>query len=271
MTKKIGQLMSGYPRITGPVSDTVIHTDEQGLDCGAAWIPVDDGEIPAYYAKPDYAKPESGDSFPVILFIQEVFGCDDYLQDTCRRAAKEGFFAVAVELYVRQGEPGKAEDRESLFRIVGSVPDEQVMADLDAAAAWAGNQGGDTQRLYCTGFCWGGRMVWLYAAHNPRLKAGVAWYGRLEGDRTERQPAFPIDLVDELKAPVLGLYGEKDQGIPMDSVERMQRSLAADRPDSSIHVYQNAPHAFHADYRPSYVEADALDGWRRMLDWFASR
>lgn len=255
--------MSGHPVITGPVCDTLIHTDSKDLEVGPTWIAVEDGEMPAYFAKPRGAK-----AAPVLLVIQEVFGCDEYLQDTCRRAAKEGFLAIAVELYARQGEPGKAEDRESLFRIVGSVPDTQVMGDLDAAVNWASENGGDTEKLSCTGFCWGGRIVWLYAAHNPSLKAGVAWYGRLEGQKSDRQPAYPIDLASKLNSPILGLYGEKDEGIPLESIDRMREALKEAGGTSEIIVYPGAPHAFHADYRPSFVDEDARDGWQKMLAWF---
>lgn len=265
-----GKLMTGYPVITGPVSDTVIHTSAENIDCGSTWISVSDvdgenEEIPAYFAKP-----EGAGQFPILLVIQEVFGCDDYLQDTCRRAAKEGLFAVAVELYARQGEPGKAKDRESLFSIVGSAADSQVMGDLDAATSWAVNNGGNASKLSCTGFCWGGRIAWLYAAHNPELKAGVAWYGRLEGETSANQPAYPLDLAADLKAPVLGLYGENDEGIPLASVDKMKAALEEVNEASKIIVYPNAPHAFHADYRPSFVAEAAEDGWQKLLDWLSA-
>jgi carboxymethylenebutenolidase len=200
--------------------------------------------------------------------VQEVFGCDDYLKDTCRRLAKRGYQAIAPELYARQGEPGEATSREELFKIVGRVSDAQVAGDLDACAAWAERNDGDPTRLGVTGFCWGGRAVWLYAAHNPKLKAGVAWYGRLTGEATELQPKYPIDVAADLKAPVLGLYGGKDQGIPLADVEKMRAALAAAKQPSEFVVYPDAQHAFHADYRPSYSAAAANDGWAKCLAWF---
>jgi carboxymethylenebutenolidase len=262
VSNQIGRLMSGFAKITPPNEATLIHTSDDGLTAGAVWVPVADGEIPAYRAKP-----QGPGLHPVLLLVQEVFGCDDYLQDTCRRAADAGLYAIAPELYVRQGEVGAVESREGLFDIVSAVPDAQVMSDLDAAAAFAATDDGDASRLAVTGFCWGGRIVWLYAAHNPNLKAGIAWYGRIVGDPSDRQPAHPIDVAAKLNAPVLGLYGAEDQGIPLDTVERMKAALAEAGNSSEFVVYDGAPHAFHADYRPSYVEADAKDGWRRLLSW----
>ena len=256
---RIGRLMKGFPRMIPPVEATLVHTDATGLTAGEVWIPVADGELPAYRAEPAQGGPH-----PVMLVVQEVFGCDDYLKDTCRRLAKRGYQAIAPELYAREGEPGEAQSREDLFKIVGRVRDEQVMADLDAAVAWAERNGGDSARLGITGFCWGGRAVWLYAAHSPKLRAGVAWYGRLVGDPPAKHP---IDVAGALRAPVLGLYGGADQGIPLPTVERMRAALAAAGSKSEIVVYDGAPHAFHADYRPSYVRAHAEDGWRRLLDW----
>jgi carboxymethylenebutenolidase len=258
---RIGRLMKGFPRMIPPVEATLVHTSAAGLTEGEVWIPVADGELPAYRAQP-----ASGGPHPVMLVVQEVFGCDDYLKDTCRRLAKGGYQAIAPELYARQGEPGEATSREDLFKVVGRVRDEQVMADLDAAAAWAERNGGDTTRLGITGFCWGGRITWLYAAHSPKVRAGIAWYGRLVGDPPAKHP---IDVAARLHAPVLGLYGGADQGIPLETVERMRAALAAAGSKSEIVVYDGAPHAFHADYRPSYVREAAEDGWRRLLDWLA--
>jgi carboxymethylenebutenolidase len=245
-----------------PVRETLIHTDAAGLVEGEVWVPAADGEIPAYRAAP-----AAGGPHPIVLVVQEVFGVDDYLKDTCRRLAKRGHLAIAPELYARQGEPTEATSREDLFKIVGGVSDAQVMGDLDACAAWAEHNGGDPARLAITGFCWGGRAVWLYAAHSSKLKAGVAWYGRLVGDPP---PKHPVDVAASLRAPVLGLYGGEDQGIPLPTVERMRAAIAAAGGRSQIHVYDGAPHAFHADYRPSFQRAPAEDGWRRMLDWFAA-
>ena len=266
MTQRFGRLPKGHPRLIPPVKETVIHTDANGLKAGEVWIPVADGELPAYRAQP-----ESGGPHPVILIVQEVFGVDDYLQDVCRRFAKEGFLAVAPEVYARQGEPGEAESREDLFKIVLSVPDAQVLSDLDACVRWAERTGsGDSARLGITGFCWGGRIVWLYAAHNPGLKSGVAWYGRLVGDTRPENPKHPIGVADSLHAPVLGLYGGADPAIPLDTVDEMKQRLAAARSPSEFVIYPDAPHAFHADYRPSYAPDDARDGWVRMLAWLRS-
>jgi carboxymethylenebutenolidase len=196
----------------------------------------------------------------------------EYIADTCRRFAKAGYLAIAPELYARQGDPSQyAEIAKLIAEVVSKVPDAQVMADLDGAVKWAGANGGDLSKVAITGFCWGGRIAWLYCAHNPAVKAGVAWYGRLVGMVSPITPKHPSDLVGELKAPVLGLYGGLDTGIPLDTVEAMEKRLQQGNPAakaSEIHVYDNAPHAFHADYRPSYRKEEAEDGWRKMLAWF---
>ena len=261
-TRRIGALPHGYPRMLPPV-DTAIHTDVAGLVAGEVWIPAHDGELPAYRAMPARAG-----RHPILLVLQEVFGVDEYLQDVCRRAAHEGFLAIAPELYARQGKPGEAASRDDLFKIVLSVSDAQVLADLDACVEWAQQTGeGNSARLGVTGFCWGGRIVWLYAAHSPRLTAGVAWYGRLAGETDPTHPQHPIDVVDALRAPALGLYGAEDLSIPLDTVEQMKAKLAAAKSASEFVVYDGAPHAFHADYRPSYQPGPAADGWSRMLAW----
>lgn len=262
MTRRIGSLSTGYPRLLPPTS-TVLHTSADGVVAGEVWIPVGDALLPAYRAMPT-----GNGSRPILLVVQEVFGVDEYLKDVCRRAAHADFVAIAPELYAREGKPGECESREALFAIVGAVPDAQVMTDLDACADFAANAcGGDPNRLGVTGFCWGGRTVWLYAAHSRRLRAGVAWYGRLTGDTDPRHPRHPLDVAAELRAPVLGLYGSADQGIPLETVERMKAALAAASSKSEFVVYEGAPHAFHADYRASYQPEPAKDGWSRMLDW----
>ena len=194
--------------------------------------------------------------------------CNEYIADVCRRLAREGYLAIAPELFARYGDPRKlANVQDILAGIIAKTPDSGVMADLDACVAWAGKNGGDTTRLAITGFCWGGRITWLYAAHNPALKAGVAWYGRLDGEVNERTPKYPLDLTAEFKAPVLGLYGGADQGIPQDDVDAMKDALGKAGSKSQIHVYEGAPHAFHADYRPTYRKEPAEDGWKRLLAW----
>jgi carboxymethylenebutenolidase len=259
-------LAVGFAAATLPVhAQTVITTSAEGLTAGEVKIPVADGEIPAYRAMP-----AKGSAFPVVLVVQEIFGVHEHIKDVCRRFAKEGYCAIAPEMYARQGDVSKLTDYREIFaQVVSKVPDAQVMSDLDAAVAWAAKIGsGDPARVAVTGFCWGGRITWLYAAHNPKLKAGVAWYGRLVGQPTELQPRYPIDVVAELKAPVLGLYGEKDQGIPLEDVEKMRAALAAAKQPSEIVVFPEAPHGFHADYRPSFREAAARDAWAQCLAWF---
>jgi carboxymethylenebutenolidase len=258
-------LGAGFALAVQPVmAQTAIATDTQGLAAGEIKVKTADGEMVAYRAQP-----ASGSNFPVILVVSEIFGVHEYIADTCRRLAKLGYQAIAPELFARHGDPRKLTNiQEILAGIVAKVPDAQVMSDLDACVAWAKVSGGDTARLGITGFCWGGRIVWLYAAHNPQLKAGVAWYGRLVGQASALTPKQPTDLAGNLKAPVLGLYGGADAGIPLDTVWDMQDKLKAAGGKSMIHVYDDAPHAFHADYRPSYRKEVAEDGWKRMREWF---
>ena len=257
-------LATGFALAVQPVAaQTQITTDSAGLEAGEIKIKVADGEIPAYRAMP-----ATGGPFPVVLVIQEIFGVHEHIKDVCRRLAKEGYMAIAPELYARQGDVSKLSIDE-IRPIVAKVPDAQVMSDLDAAVAYARETGrGDINRLGITGFCWGGRITWLYAAHNPDLKAGVAWYGRLVGQASAETPRQPVDVAAELKAPVLGLYGSADQGIPVETVEQMRAACTAAGKTCDIVIYPGAPHAFHADYRPSYRAEPARDGWARMLAWF---
>ena len=260
-------LATGFAAAVQPVAaQTQVTTDTAGLESGAVGIPTRDGEIPAYRAMPS-----GGAKLPTILVVQEIFGVHEYIKDVARRLAKAGYLAVAPELYARQGDVSKLASIDEIRPIVAKVPDAQVMSDLDAAAEWAARNGGDPAKLAITGFCWGGRIVWLYAAHNPRLRAGVAWYGRVEGQGTPLQPSNPIELVKQLKAPVLGLYGEADAGIPLESVERMRAALKAAGNPSEIHTYPGAPHGFHADYRPSYRKEAAEDGWKRLMAWLRAK
>jgi carboxymethylenebutenolidase len=261
----MASLAVGFAMAARPVSAGTITTDSKGLVAGEVRIPVPDGEIPAYRAMPD-----SGGPFPVVLVVQEIFGVHEHIKDVCRRFAKEGYLAVAPELYARQGDVSQYTDYRQIFsEVVSKVPDSQVMSDLDATAAWAQKSGhGRADALGVTGFCWGGRITWLYAAHNPRLKAGVAWYGRLAGEASELQPRYPLELAAELKAPVLGLYGGEDQGIPLTDVERMRSALATAKQPSEIVVFPGAPHGFHADYRASYRPEQAQQAWRQCLEWF---
>ena len=258
-------LAAGFALAVGPVSAQTITTDATGLEAGEIKIPVPDGEIPAYRAMP-----AAGGPFPVVLVVQEIFGVHEHIKDICRRFAKLGHLAVAPELYARQGDVSRMTDmNEIMTKAVAKVSDAQVMADLDAAVSWAEKSGkGDVTKLGITGFCWGGRIVWLYAAHSPRLKAGVAWYGRLVGQPTELTPKYPLDVVSALKAPVLGLYGGADQGIPHETVEQMRAALQAAGNPSQIVLYPDTPHGFHADYRASYRQEQAQDGWKRLQEWF---
>ncbi len=258
-------LAAGFALAVRPVSAQTITTDTTGLIAGEVKIPTADGQIPAYRAMP-----ATGGPFPVVLVVQEIFSVHEHIKDICRRFAKLGYFAIAPELFARQGDVSRMPDsKEISAKVASKVPDAQVMADLDAAVAWAKASGkGNVAKLGITGFCWGGRFVWLYAAHNPQLKAGVAWYGRLTGNRTELEPKYPVDVAGALKAPVLGLYGGDDPGIPLYTVEEMRKALKAAGSPSEIIVYPGAPHAFHADYRPSYRRESAEDGWKRLQAWF---
>lgn len=260
----VTKLTAGFALAVQPITAETITTDSNGLTAGEVKIPTPDGEIPAYRAMP-----AKGKTFPVVLVVQEIFGVHEHIKDICRRFAKLGYFAIAPELYARQGDVSHLESIADIQKIVAKVPDKQVMSDLDAAVAYAAKtKKGDTSRLGITGFCWGGRIVWMYAAHNPKLKAGVAWYGRVVGQTSENTPVHPIDIADKLKAPVLGLYGGADQGIPVDTLERMREKLRAAGSASEIVIYPDAPHGFHADYRASYREEPAKDGWRRLQEWF---
>ena len=258
-------LATGFALAVQPVSAQTITTDTNGLIAGEVKIPVADGEIPAYRAMP-----EKGKSFPVVLVVQEIFGVHEHIKDMCRRFAKLGHVAIAPEMYSRQGDVSKITNiNEIISKVVAKVPDSQVMSDLDAAVAWAKKSAkGDANKLAITGFCWGGRIVWLYAAHNPQLKAGVAWYGRLVGSPDELHPTHPVDIAAQLKAPVLGLYGGKDTGIPQDTIEKMRAAVKAAGGKSEIVVYPNAGHGFNADYRPGYDKDAAQDGIRRLQEWF---
>ena len=256
-------LATGFALAVQPVSAQTITTDTTGLIAGEVKIPVQGGEIPAYRALPD-----KGSSFPVTLVIQEIFGVHEHIKDLCRRLAKQGHLAIAPELFSRQGDVSNLTNvQEIIQKVVQHVPDAQVMSDLDAAVDWAAKNRGDAGKVSATGFCWGGRIVWLYAAHSPRLKAGVAWYGRLVGQPDPLHPKHPVDIAAQIKAPVLGLYGSKDQGIPVSTVEQMRAALKAANKPGEIVVY-DAGHGFNADYRPGYHKESAEDGWKRMREWF---
>ena len=256
----------GFARAVQPITASAITTPSEGLEAGVVTIDSNGFAMPAYRARP-----AGGERLPIILVVSEIFGVHEHIADVARRFARLGYLAIAPELFVRQGDAKASADIDTLFAtIISKVPDAQVASDLDAAVAWAAKQGGDTARLAVTGFCWGGRQTWLYSAHNPAVRAGVAWYGRLTGVTNERQTAHPVERAAELKAPVLGLYGGADTGIPLDTVEAMRLALASGSEAakrSEIVVYPEAKHAFFADYRPSYDPASAADGWQRCLAW----
>ena len=260
-------LGAGYVAAAGPVmAQTAIKTSAQGLVSGEVTIDVNGFKMPAYRCAP-----EGKSGLPVVLVVSEIFGVHEYIADVTRRLAKLGYLAIAPELFIRQGDPGSYGGAAQInAELIPRVPDAQVLGDLDACAAWAGAHGGDVNKLAITGFCWGGRITWLYAQHQPRLKAAVAWYGRLQGAVTANNPHHPLDQVAQLKAPVLGLYGGADTGIPQSSVDAMKAALAqgnAAARGSEFVVYPDTPHAFHADYRPSYRQGPAEDGWQRLQAW----
>ncbi len=257
----------GYAATAMPImAQTAIKTSSDGLKTGEVSYEVNGFKVPAFFAAP-----AGKTNLPVVLVVQEIFGVHEYIADTCRRFAKAGYLAIAPELYARQGDPTKyGEIAKLIAEVVNKVPDAQVMADLDGAVKWAGANGGDLAKVAVTGFCWGGRITWLYAAQGP-VKAGVAWYGRMVGTPNDLMPKNPIDLAANMRAPVLGLYGEKDGGIPLDTLDKMKAVLAtgnAASKASQFVVYPDAPHAFHADYRPSYRKEAAEDGFKRCLEWF---
>lgn len=258
----------GYAASALPImAQTAIKTSTQGLITGEVTINVKGFSMPAYRAMPADKK-----FVPVVLVLSEIFGVHEYIADVANRFARAGYLAIAPELFVRQGDAQSYGEIAKLFaEVISKVPDAQVAGDLDASLDWAAANGGDMSRVGVTGFCWGGRQVWLYAAHSRRIKAGVAWYGRLVGANNELTPKNPIDIAGQLNTPVLGLYGEADTGIPLDGVEKMKVALAAGNANSKASqfvLYKDAPHAFHADYRPSYRKEAADDGWKRCLAWF---
>lgn len=266
-----GLIASGVALAAQPVcAQTMLQTGTFDLDHGMAQISTDNGNIPAYWAMPSkMSLPARWSSLPIILVVQEIYGLHDYIKDVVRRFANLGYLAVAPDLYHRQGDVSQLKDDKEIFaKVVSKVPDAQVMRDLDAAVRWAELQGGSRYKLGITGFSWGGRITWLYAARNDYVKAGVAWYGRLAGDKNAMNPAHPIDVVSNIKPPVLGLYGGADSFIPANIVNQMNAALKkADKP-SVIHVYPDTPHSFHADYRADFRQKEASDGWDRCIAWF---
>jgi carboxymethylenebutenolidase len=257
-------LIAGFTLATTRVEAQAIHTDAAGLDSGPIEIPVSDGKLPGFFARP-----AGGTNLPIILVVEEIFGVHEYIKDICRRLAKLGYLAVAPELYARLGDLSKMTDPAQIFRdVISKAPDATVMSDLDATAAWAAANGGNKAALGIIGFCRGGRAVWLYNAHNPAIKAAVAFYGPLGGERTTIQPQTALDIAGTIHAPQLNLYGGKDPSIPQDAVHAAAEKAKSAGKTVEVVVYPDAGHAFHADYRPSYVKTDAEDGWNRALAWF---
>ena len=260
----VTSLGAGFAAAVMPVSAQTITTSTEGLVAGEVKVRTSDGQMPAYRAMP-----ATGSNFPVVLVVQEIFGVHEHIKDVCRRIAKAGYFAIAPELYARQGDPSKYTDISKLIsEIVAKVPDAQVMGDLDACVAYAKTTGKvESRRLGITGFCWGGRIVYLYAAHNPDVKAAVAWYGSVTPFAPGTTAA--LDVASKIKAPVLGLYGGADEGIPGATVEQMFGALrASGNTKSEYKIYPDTPHGFNADYRPTYRKAEAQDAWNRMIAWF---
>ncbi len=257
-------LMGGLTLATARVEAQVIATDTAGIEAGETKIPVPGGSLPAYFARP-----AKGANFPVVIVNEEIFGVHDYIKDVCRRLAKAGYLAVATEYYARIADLSKMTDvKQIVADVISKEPDAQYMADADATVTWAAANTGNTDRLAVTGFCRGGRMTWLFAAHHPKVKAAVAWYGPVGGQPSPIQPATATDYADQLRCPLLGLYGGQDQGIPVDAVKAAEAKAKAAKKNVRIVIYPDAPHGFHADYRPSYRKEAAEDGWKRMLAWF---
>ena len=260
----------GFAPASQPVMAAAIETSFTGLTAGEQSIPVGSSQIPAYVSRPEKAK----GPLPIVIVVSEIFGVHEYIADVTRRFAKLGYLAIAPEFFVRAGDPSQYGTIAEIFtNIISKTPDSQVLGDLQAALVWAGKNGGDLKRVGVTGFCWGGRITWL-SATLPQVRAGVAWYGRLIGDKTEGNPRHPVDIATDLKAPVLGLYGAADAGISLASIDQMREALAKAAPTnaaakaSQFEVYPDTPHAFHADYRESYREGPAKDGWEKCLTWF---
>ncbi len=257
-------LITGITRAVARAATAPINTDTNGLAAGEAQIPVSDGHLPAYFAKPQGAGP-----FPVVLVIEEIFGVHDYIKDVCRRLAKLGYMAVAPELYARIGDPSQYTDHNKIMTdIILKAPDGIMLTDLDSTLLWAVENGGDGRRTGVTGFCRGGRDAWLYAEHSPKLKAAVAWYGPVKGPVSEIQPHTPTELAASLHCPLLGLYGGKDTSISQADVQVAAHNATDAGHQVNIVVFPDAGHGFHADYRESYNQADAEKGWALMLDWF---
>jgi carboxymethylenebutenolidase len=257
-------LISGFTLATQRVEAQAIHTDTTGLEAGEVQIPVKDGHLPGYFARP-----ARGTNFPVILVNEEIFGVHEYIKDVCRRLAKAGYFAVAPEIYARIADLSKMTDTQQIVRdVISKKPDAELFGDLDSTAAWAAANKGSASAIGVTGFCRGGRSTWLYATHNANLKAAVAWYGPIKGGTSDIQPKTVFDLADQLKCPLLGLYGQQDNSIPVADVREAEAKAKAAHKTVEIVIYPDAPHGFHADYRPSFRQADAEDGWKRMLAWF---
>ena len=255
--------VGGFALAVQPVTAQTIATAATGLVAGMVEVPFGEARLSAYRAHP-----EGRASAPVVLVVSEIFGVHEHIKDVCRRLAAQGYYAIATEFFTRHGDVAAAPNVQAVMKIVAEAPDAQVMKDLDATLAFARSEGALADRLAITGFCWGGRIVWLYAAHNPALKAGVAWYGRVTGPKDDKRPAHPLDLADKIRSPILGLYGGKDSGIPVEDVEMLVEDVNKAGGKAELVVFPEAGHAFHADYRPSYREADAKAGWAKMLDWF---
>ncbi len=260
----LAKVAAGFALAAQPISAETITTNTEGLLAGDIQVATPNGNIPAYRAMP-----ANGSNLPMVIVVPEIFGLHEHIKDVCRRLAHEGYFAIANEPFSRHGDVTKLSDFGQIREIVGKTSDQEVMIDLDATRVYAMGTGKvNPQRLAITGFCWGGRVVWLYTAYSNSVKAGAAWYGRLVGQSNELQPKHPVDIAANLNAPVLGLYGEEDSGIPLSTIDQMRNAAKAGGKTADIIVYPKAPHAFHADYRQSYREKEAKEAWAAMLAWF---
>ena len=266
----LGGLGAGFALASSPLLAQAIHTDFAGIQAGE--ISFDSGglAVPAYCSRPANATKK----LPIIIVASEIFGVHEYIADVTRRLAKLGYLAIAPEFFTRAGEPSELGTvGEIMTKIVARTPDQQVLSDIEAALRWAGAHNGDLTRVGINGFCWGGRITWLACQKLSSIHAGVAWYGRLLNAKNATTPEQPVELAQQTRAPVLGLYGGQDEGIKLADIEQMKAALASPQATaaarlSQFEIYPEAPHAFHADYRQSYREAAAKDGWRKALDWF---
>ncbi len=264
----VTSLASGFAVASNPVLAQAIVTDSAGLLAGEVSVPVADGKIPAYRAMPS-----APGKYPVLLVVQEIFGVHEHIKDMCRRFAKLGYYAIAPEMFARQGDVSKLTDIGAILStVVAKVPDAQVNSDLDAAVAFASASGSaDTARLGLVGYCWGGRAAWVYAQHNSKLKAAVSYYGLLDGMKSPIKPQDPVDFAANLGVPVLGLYAGIDAFVKPAVIDQMRAGIVKSGSGSEIVVFPNVNHGFNADYRPTYDKTAAIYAQKLTADWLKER